>query len=52
MSILIVLFSFKGEIQIEDEAKFAILIASFIAANSGYLVLNVSKSNVTEADED
>lgn len=52
MSIFIALLSFKGEIQIQDEAKFAILIASFIAAVSGYLVLNVSKSNVTEADED
>ena len=52
MSIFIALLSFKGEIQIQDEAKFAILIASFIAAISGYLVLNVSKSNVTEADED
>ncbi|WP_332452687.1 Na+/H+ antiporter NhaA [Chryseobacterium aquaticum] len=52
MSIFIALLSFKGEIQIQDEAKFAILIASFIAAVSGYLVLNISKSNVTEADED
>lgn len=52
MSIFIALLSFKGEIQIQDEAKFAILIASFIAAVSGYLVLNVSKSNVNEADED
>jgi len=52
MSIFIALLSFKSEIQIQDEAKFAILIASFIAAVSGYLVLNVSKSNVTEADED
>ena len=52
MSIFIALLSFKTEIQIQDEAKFAILIASFIAAISGYLILNVSKSNVTEADED
>ena len=52
MSIFIALLSFKTEIQIQDEAKFAILIASFIAAVSGYLVLNISKSNVTEADED
>ncbi|KQK25949.1 sodium:proton antiporter [Chryseobacterium aquaticum] len=52
MSIFIALLSFKAEIQIQDEAKFAILIASFIAAVSGYLVLNVSKSNVTEAEED
>lgn len=52
MSIFIALLSFKGEIQIQDEAKFAILIASFIAAVSGYLVLNLSKSNVTETEED
>jgi len=42
MSIFIALLSFKHEISFQDEAKFAILIASFIAAVSGYLILNFS----------
>lgn len=42
MSIFIALLSFKNEINFQDEAKFAILIASVIAAISGYLVLNLS----------
>lgn len=41
MSIFIALLSFKGEIEIQDEAKFAILIASFLAAFLGYLILNL-----------
>ncbi|MFL9832506.1 Na+/H+ antiporter NhaA [Chryseobacterium terrae] len=40
MSIFIALLSFKHQIDFQDEAKFAILIASFIAAISGYLVLS------------
>ncbi|SHE49258.1 Na+/H+ antiporter NhaA [Chryseobacterium takakiae] len=52
MSIFIALLSFKNEIEIQNEAKFAILIASFIAAISGYLVLNLgSHRKFTEADE-
>lgn len=39
MSIFIALLSFKNHINIQNEAKFAILIASLIAAVSGYLVL-------------
>jgi len=42
MSIFIALLSFKNEIEFQDEAKFAILIASLIAAVSGYFVLNFS----------
>jgi NhaA family Na+:H+ antiporter len=42
MSIFIALLSFKHEIDFQDEAKFAILIASFIAAVSGYLILKLS----------
>lgn len=42
MSIFIALLSFKNEIQIQNEAKFAVLIASLIAAVSGYLVLSRS----------
>ena len=52
MSIFIALLSFKGEIQIQDEAKFAILIASFIAAVSGYVILSLSSSKNHETSED
>jgi NhaA family Na+:H+ antiporter len=52
MSIFIALLSFKGEIQIQDEAKFAILIASFIAAVSGYVILSLSSSKNRETLED
>lgn len=41
MSIFIALLSFKSETEIQDEAKFAILIASVIAAISGYLILHI-----------
>ena len=52
MSIFIALLSFKEEIQIQDEAKFAILIASFISAVSGYIILNVNSSKTKEILED
>lgn len=52
MSIFIALLSFKEEIQIQDEAKFAILIASFIAAVSGYVTLSLSSSKNRETLED
>ncbi|WBV60589.1 Na+/H+ antiporter NhaA [Chryseobacterium camelliae] len=42
MSIFIALLSFKTEIQIQDEAKFAILIASFLSALLGFIILKVS----------
>ncbi|MFY1045907.1 Na+/H+ antiporter NhaA [Chryseobacterium sp. GP-SGM7] len=51
MSIFIALLSFKNEIDFQDEAKFAILIASVIAAISGYLVLHLSSKN-EELEED
>jgi NhaA family Na+:H+ antiporter len=44
--------SFKNEIPIQDEAKFAILIASFIAAVSGFLILKVSSKNDIIEDEE
>ncbi|OCA76305.1 Na+/H+ antiporter NhaA [Chryseobacterium artocarpi] len=51
MSIFIALLSFKGEILIQDEAKFAILIASFIAAVLGFTILSLSsKGNIPEED--
>lgn len=43
MSIFIALLSFKGEIDIQDEAKFAILIASFLSAILGLIVLSSAK---------
>lgn len=48
MSIFIALLSFKGQIEIQDEAKFAILVASFLAAVSGYILLNISSKKNTE----
>ncbi|MDN3693850.1 Na+/H+ antiporter NhaA [Chryseobacterium tructae] len=52
MSIFIALLSFKGEIEIQDEAKFAILIASFIAAILGFTILSVSSKRNMEPEED
>ncbi|MGU3376903.1 Na+/H+ antiporter NhaA [Chryseobacterium sp. M5A1_1a] len=52
MSIFIALLSFKGEIIIQDEAKFAILIASFIAAILGFTILSLSSKENTEPEED
>lgn len=42
MSIFIALLSFKGHPEIQDEAKFAILVASLIAGASGFLLLKTS----------
>ncbi len=39
MSIFIALLSFKGDAEIQDEAKFAILIASILSGFTGYLLL-------------
>ncbi|BAP30890.1 NhaA family sodium:proton (Na+:H+) antiporter [Chryseobacterium sp. StRB126] len=52
MSIFIALLSFKGEIVIQDEAKFAILIASFIAAILGFMILSLSSKGNMEPEED
>lgn len=52
MSIFIALLSFKGEIMIQDEAKFAILIASFIAAILGFTILSISSKGNMEPEED
>ncbi len=41
MSIFIALLSFKGHPEIQDEAKFAILIASVLAGVIGYTLLNL-----------
>lgn len=51
MSIFIALLSFKGSAEIQDEAKFAILIASLLAGIAGFMVLKLSSGNpVTEED--
>lgn len=42
MSIFIALLSFKDQIPIQNEAKFAILIASFLSAVLGFIVLRMS----------
>lgn len=52
MSIFIALLSFKGEIVIQDEAKFAILIASFVAAILGFIILSISSKGNMEPEED
>lgn len=50
MSIFIALLSFKNQTEIQDEAKFAILIASFLAAVTGYIILNFSSKQGIEED--
>lgn len=51
MSIFISLLSFKNEIEIQNEAKFAILIASFLAAVIGYFILNLSSGKSFSEEE-
>ena len=47
MSIFIALLSFKGHPEIQDEAKFAIVVASLIAGASGFLLLKASAKSVS-----
>lgn len=51
MSIFIALLSFKDDIAIQDEAKFAILIASFLAAVLGFVILSMSSKKDMNAEE-
>ncbi|KFF01988.1 Na+/H+ antiporter NhaA [Chryseobacterium luteum] len=51
MSIFIALLSFKDDIYIQDEAKFAILIASFLAAVLGFIILSMSSKKDMNAEE-
>ncbi len=54
MSIFIALLSFKGHVEIQDEAKFAILVASAISGFSGYTLLRYlgkKKENLVEASK-
>ena len=39
MSIFIALLSFKGNVEIQDEAKFAVLVGSIISGFAGYSLL-------------
>ncbi len=51
MSIFIALLSFKGHPEIQDEAKFAVLIASGISGFAGYALLKyVGKKKLREAE--
>lgn len=51
MSIFIALLSFKSKIEIQDEAKFAILIASVLAAVLGYIILSLSPRKIIRNTE-
>jgi len=48
MSIFIALLSFKTDMNIQDGAKFAILVASFIAAVLGFTILKISSKELPE----
>ena len=49
MSIFIALLSFKGHPEIQDEAKFAVLVASLISGFAGYSLLRyVGKKKITK----
>ena len=52
MSIFIALLSYKGELEIQEEAKFAILVASAISGFMGYFLLKAisEKHNSIEQD--
>ena len=45
MSIFIALLSFKNNVEIQDEAKFAILIASVLSGFAGYFLLRIVSKN-------
>ncbi|MCZ2083084.1 MULTISPECIES: Na+/H+ antiporter NhaA [unclassified Kaistella] len=53
MSIFIALLSFKGHAEIQDEAKFAVLVASIISGFAGYSLLRYigkKRENLEEAE--
>ena len=51
MSIFIALLSYKGNTTIQDEAKFAILVASAISGFAGYFLLKaISKKNIKTSE--
>lgn len=52
MSIFIALLSYKGELEIQDEAKFAILVASAISGFMGYFLLKAISDKHNSLDHD
>ena len=52
MSIFIALLSYKGELEIQEEAKFAILVASAISGFMGYFLLKAKSDKHNSLDHD
>ena len=52
MSIFIALLSYKGELEIQEEAKFAILVASAISGFMGYFLLKAISDKNNSLDND
>ena len=52
MSIFIALLSYKGELEIQEEAKFAILVASAISGFMGYFLLKAISDKNNSLDHD
>ena len=52
MSIFIALLSYKGELEIQEEAKFAILVASAISGFMGYFLLKAISDKNNSLDQD
>lgn len=52
MSIFIALLSFKDQATIQDKAKFAILVASFLSAVLGFVILSISSKKKSEIAEE
>ena len=52
MSIFIALLSYKGELEIQEEAKFAILVASAISGFMGYFLLKAISYKHNSLDHD
>lgn len=52
MSIFIALLSYKGELEIQEEAKFAILVASAISGFMGYFLLKTISDKNNSLDHD
>lgn len=52
MSIFIALLSYKGELEIQDEAKFAILVASALSGFMGYFLLKAISDKYDSLEHD
>lgn len=52
MSIFIALLSFKGHPEVQDEAKFAILVASAFSGIAGYYLLKITGKSDEDSEED